>query len=175
MPQLVALSVSIAILGALATFACLHLGLPIWAAFLAWACFFHSGGNAAALKSTVMCNLFGAVAAWVAAVVILSVPLAGVLTLPGWAALVVGLTVLAVCLAAHIKPLSNIPASFYGYAGTAAFFLQTKDALALPALTSATLSNALVAVGVSMVIGAALGFASAKLGAALTAPVPAAA
>ncbi len=172
MPQLVALSVSIAVLGALATFAFLHLGLPIWAAFLAWACFFHSGGNAEAFKSTVVCNLFGAVAAWVAAVVILAVPLAGALTLPGWAALVVGATVLVVCLAAHSKPLSNIPASFYGYAGTAAFFLQTKGALALPALTSATLANALVAVVASMILGAVLGFASGKLGAMLTARAP---
>ncbi len=175
MPQLVALSVSIAVLGALGTFAFLHLGLPIWAAFLAWACFFHSGGDPAALKSTIVCNIFGALAAWVAAVVILAVPLAATLTLPVWAAVVVGATVLVVCLAAHSKVLSNIPASFYGYAATAAFFLQTNGALALPKLTSGSLANAVIVVPLSMVIGAVLGFVSGKLGAAMTASTPAAA
>jgi hypothetical protein len=72
MSQLVALSVSIGLLGGIATFLYLKIGLLIWAGFIAWACFFHSGGDSNALKNTILCNAFGAVCAWVGALIILS-------------------------------------------------------------------------------------------------------
>src|SRR4029077_6782126 len=72
MSSLVALSVSIGILGGVATILYLNVGLLIWAGFLAWACYFHAGGNDAALKNTIVCNIFGSFCAWVAAMIILS-------------------------------------------------------------------------------------------------------
>jgi len=79
----------------------LHFGLLIWAAFIAWACFFQTGGNTAALKSTIVCNIFGAFLAWVAAIAILGFPHAA-LSLPVWAGIMVGLTVLVLCLASQV-------------------------------------------------------------------------
>lgn len=170
MSQLSALSISIAILGGLATWAFLAVGgISIWAAFLAWGCFFHTGGDSAALRNTIVGNLFGVVCAWAAAVVILAFPLAETLSLPLWAGIVVGVSVWVVCFAANIKALAVIPASVYGYAATFAFLLQTPGKLALDKLTAASLENALIVVPVSMVIGAALGFVSAKVGMAMTA------
>jgi hypothetical protein len=171
MSALVALSVSIGLLGGVATILYLKAGLLIWAAFLAWACFFHAGGNADALKNTIVCNTFGALSAWVAAMVILSVPMAETLTLPVWAGIVVGVTVMAMCLAAHIPALSAIPASVYGYAATFAYLLQTPDALTSAKLTSPSLANAFLLVIVSMAGGAIFGMLSAKMSAALTAKV----
>lgn len=168
MSQLVALSVSIGLLGGVATILYLKLGLLIWAGFIAWACFFHSGGDANALKSTVVGNAFGALCAWLAALIILSVPLADTLTLPVWAGIVVGLTVLAMCLAAHLKALAVIPASVYGYAATFAYLLQTADTMTREKLLSAGLENALLVVVISMAIGAVFGVASGKLAGALT-------
>jgi hypothetical protein len=174
MSSLVALSVSIGVLGAVATILYLNVGLLIWAGFLAWACYFHAGANDAALKNTIVCNAFGSFCAWVAALVILSVPLADSLTLPVWAGTVVGLTVLGMCLAAHIPALSAIPASVYGYAATFAYLLQTQGALTTDNLTAASLSaNAFPLVVVSMALGAVFGMVSAKMGAALTAKAPA--
>lgn len=167
MSQLVALSVSIGVLGAIATFLFLHAGLLIWAAFIAWACFFHSGGDTNGLRTTIVGNVFGAVCAWLAALILLAVPLGGTLGLPLWAAIVVGVTVLGMCLAAHLKALSVIPASVYGYAATFAFLLQTAGMLTTDKLLSASLQNGLVVVALSMVIGALFGFASGKLGAVL--------
>src|SRR5262245_54034241 len=112
MSQLVALSVSIGLLGGIATILYLNLGLLIWAGF------FHSGGDGNALRNTIVGNAFGAFCAWLAALIILHFPLADSLTLPVWAGIVVGLTVMAMCLAAHIKAFSVIPASVYGYAAT---------------------------------------------------------
>lgn len=167
MSQLVALSVSIGVLGGIATFLFLNLGLLIWAAFVAWACFFHSGGDTNGLRNTIVGNVFGAFCAWLAAVILLSVPLGDTLGLPLWAALVVGVTVLGMCLAAHIKAFSVIPASVYGYASTFAFLLQTAGMLNKDKLMSASLQNGLVVVALSMVIGALFGFASGKVGALL--------
>lgn len=170
MSQLSALSLSIAVLGGIATWAFLALGgVFIWAAFVAWACFFHTGGDGNALRNTIVGNIFGTVCAWLAAVVILAVPLAEALSLPLWAGIVVGVSVWVVCMAANVKAFAVIPASFYGYASTFAFLLQTPEKLSLAKLTSASLDNALIVVSVSMAIGAVLGFVSGKLGARLTA------
>ena len=169
MSQLVALSVSIGLLGGIATILYLKLGLLIWAGFIAWACFFHSGGDGNALRNTIVGNAFGAFCAWVAALIILSFPLADSLTLPVWAGIVVGLTVMAMCLAAHIKAFSVIPASVYGYAATFAYLLQTADTMTKEKLMSASMANALLVVIISMALGALFGIASGKLGGALAA------
>jgi len=81
---------------------------------------------------------------------------------------VVAVTVGAYILAAHIQVLSSIPGTTYGYACTFAFLTQTPDKLSLDALFSASFSNALIAVAISMVIGALFGYASGKLAGALT-------
>jgi hypothetical protein len=169
MSQLVALSVSIGLLGGIATILYLKLGLLIWAGFIAWACFFHSGGDGNALKNTIVGNTFGAVCAWVAALIILSFPMADSLGLPVWAGIVVGITVLVLCLAAHVKALSSIPASVYGYAAVFAYLLQTADSMTKDRLMSAGRGNALIVVIASMAIGALFGLASGRLGGALAA------
>ena len=168
MSKMVALSLSIGVLGGIAAWAFLSVGgILIWAAFIGWACFFHMGGDNKALQNTIVGNIFGSIAAWIAAVVILAIPLADKLTLPLWAGIVVGVTVWAICYAANIKALSSIPANVYGYAATFAFLLQTPDALSLSSLLSPSLGNAVIAVSISMAIGAVLGLASAKGAAAI--------
>ena len=167
MSALVALSVSIGVLGFVATVLCLKTGLLIWAVFVAWGCFFHAGGDAAALKNTIVGNIFGAVVAWIAALIILKVPLAASLGLPVWAGIVVGITVFVICVGASIKAFSVIPANVYGYAAVFAYLLQTPDTMTADKLLSASMGNALVIVVLSMVIGALFGIVSAKMGAAL--------
>lgn len=162
MSQLVALSVSIGVLGAVATYLYLTVGLLIWAGFIAWACYFHSGADGAALKNTIVCNAFGAFCAWVAALIILSSP-AGTL----WAAIIVGLTVLAMCLGSQIKAFALIPASVYGYASIFAYLLQTPETMAKEKLMAAGLANALILVIISMALGALFGWASGKMAAAI--------
>ncbi|HSB55121.1 MAG TPA: DUF1097 domain-containing protein [Gemmatimonadales bacterium] len=168
MSQLVALSVSIGVLGGIATILYLKVGLLIWAGFIAWACFFHAGGDANAFKTTVVCNLFGAVCAWVAALLILS-PMTAALSTPVWAGIIVGLTVFVLCLGAHIKAFSSIPASVYGYASVFAFLLgNMSENMTKEKLMSGSMANALILVFVSMLIGAIFGMVSGKVGAALT-------
>ena len=167
MPQLVALAVSIGVLGGIATFLFLQFmtHYRIWAAFIAWGCYFPRGGNAEALRKTITCNLFGAVVGWVAALLLVTVAPPGAAS----AAVVVGLTVAVLVLGAHVTALATIPASVYGYAAVFAFLLgNAATNLTKDALTAATPANALVAVGASMVVGALFGHLSGIMGAKLT-------
>lgn len=172
MKNLTALSVSIGILGGLATF--LALGpfngiFLIWAAFVAWGTFFAIGGNVEALKHTVICGIFGVLMAWIAALVIINVPGAATLGLPLWAAIVVCATVLVLCLAANIPLLSAIPASVFGYAPTFAYLLQTPGMLSNEVLLGGNLGNPLILIPISILVGACFGYVSGQMGARLTA------
>ena len=174
MPQLVALSVSIAVLGAIWAFLALGpLGgfVLVWAGFIGWGCFFHTGGDNDALAKTIAGNVYGVVIAWIALLIIVNVPVEGLGTV--WPAIVVGITVFALVIAASIDKLSAVPAQVYGYASTVAYSLhQATDAEAgmgpLANLGSASFQNPLVLLIVSMVIGALFGLASGKLAGALT-------
>ena len=171
MKNLNALALSISVLGALATFLALGpLGgvYLIWAAFVAWGAFFALGADMAALQKVIICGIFGALVAWLVAVTILAIPMAGALGLPLWAAIVVGVGIVIVVLAANITSLATIPATVFGFASSFAYLLQTPDVLKLDVLLSASLKNSLVVISFSLVVGAVFGLLSARWAAALT-------
>lgn len=174
MPQLVALSVSIAVLGAIWAFLALGpLGgiVLVWAGFVAWGCFFHTGGDDQALVKTIVGNIYGVIIAWIALLIIVNVPVEGLGTV--WPAIVVGVTVFFLVIVASIDKLSAVPAQVYGYASTVAYSLhQATDAETgsgpLANLASASFQNPLLLLILSMVVGALFGWASGKLAGALT-------
>ena len=171
MKSLVALSLSIGVLGGIAAALCLGPlagKVLIWAVFIAWGCYFVLGGDGKALQKTIICTILGAILAWLTLLIILGIPLAGALTLPIWAGIVIGVLVTIMCLLAHIEIFDSIPASVFGYACVAAYALQTPDALTMNTLTSGSFNNPLIVIGVSLIIGAILGMISGKVGAALT-------
>jgi hypothetical protein len=169
MSPLVALSVSIALLGGIATMLYQWQGLLIWAGFIAWAAFFGAGGDTAALKKTIAGNVFGAIVAWVAWVILLSWPIEGSWWIPR-NGVVVAVTVLILGLASRVELLSNLPANVYGYAATfAAKSVVGRDVPGVAQVTGLHLDNPVINVTLSMVGGALLGLASAKLAGALTA------
>jgi len=167
MTPLVALALSIGALGGIATAIYLKTGMAIWAGFIAWACFFHSGGDGEALKKTILGNLFGIFCAAVAAVLLLGSVGA---SLGGAAApVIVGVTVFGMVMGAHLKPFSTIPASVYGYAATFAAILMAAQAVVVGDLMVVGIAgNPVLRVAISMVVGALFGIASAKLAGALT-------
>lgn len=160
MPLLFALAVSIGGLAVLATW--LFLGpiasfdAQIWQAFLAWACFYHSGGKIDGMKKTVVCMIFGAV------VGALSVYLASQIGVLGtWAAPVaVGIGAAILVLAAHLGLLATIPASVYGFAAIAGLIL----------LKGVAPFAALAPTIVSIVVGTAFGWLSETVGSKMAKP-----
>lgn len=169
MTSLVALSVSLGVLGAIATWLALsplNGYILIWVVFIAWATFFATGGNTEALKNTIVCGIYGVILAWIAGLIIAGVPAAAALGAV-WPAIVVGVTVFLIALGAHIEWLSTIPATVYGYAATFAYMLMA-NALTMDALTAASFVNPLIIITVSVVVGAVFGLLSGRLGEVLT-------
>jgi len=164
MTQVIALSLSIAVLGGIWAF--LALGplsgfVLVWAGFIGWGCFFHSGANNNALVKTIVGNAYGALVAWVALLIIVNVPVPGLGTV--WPAIIVGVTVFFLVIVASIDLLSVVPANVYGYAALVAYSLHQPSTGPLQNLVSPSFANPLVLLIVSMVIGALFGYASDQL------------
>src|SRR6202166_4153982 len=172
MKQLVALSLSIAILGAIWAF--LALGplsgyVLVWAGFISWGCFFHSGADGKALTKTIAGTCYGAFIGWIALLLVVNTSVSALGA--AWPAIVVGVTVFFLVIVGSINLLSVVPANVYGYAAIVAYALQTTPPAPatgpLQNLTSGSFANPLILLIVSMVIGALFGWASNKLSAAL--------
>src|SRR5713226_10367242 len=129
MPQLSALSLSIAVLGAIWAF--LALGplsgfVLVWAGFIAWGCFFHSGADNNALSKTIVGTSYGALIGWIALLIIVNVPVPALGVV--WSAIVVGVTVFFLVIVASVEPLSAVPANVYGYAALVGYALHQPSA-----------------------------------------------
>jgi len=163
----VALSVSIALLGGI--WAYLALGplagyVLVWAGFIAWGAYFHSGADNAALQKVIVGLIYGAVTAGIALLLVVNNPLG----LPASVAapIYVGVTVFFLVIVAGFNLLSVVPANVYGYAATVAYSLHqpTLDGVGpLASLTALNLSNPVLLLSLSFVIGALFGVASGKL------------
>ncbi|MBK5198584.1 MAG: DUF1097 domain-containing protein [Methyloceanibacter sp.] len=159
-----ALAISVGVLGAVATW--LFLGplggaLAIWAAFIAWGCFFHCGGKEPGLQSAILCNAAGAIIAGITLYVALRTGVADKLGVPIWAAICVGIGVAAMVLLANIPLFAVIPAQVYGFASTVAMTLMTADGPAN--LTALSMANPVIVIILSMIVGAVFGYVSEKV------------
>ena len=163
MNLITALAIVIGALGALATWLFLGplggFGLQIWAAFIAWAAFFHGGGNEATLTTNIPAHIWGAIMGTVALVAV-GQTAAGVPMI----AVIVGATVAIMILAAEVPLLAGIPAAVYGYASAAAYGLLVAGATPM----AIGLTNPAVSISASMIIGALFGYASGKIAGALS-------
>jgi hypothetical protein len=155
------LALSIAVLGGVWAF--LALGplagsVLVWAGFIAWGCYFHTGGDSAALQKTIVGMIYGAVVAGVALALVVANPLG----LPDAIAapVYVAVTVFFLVIVAGINLLSVVPANVYGYAATAGYALSTSTA---NLTTTPDLTNPVLLVALSVVIGTLFGAASGKL------------
>jgi len=160
MDKLTALSLSIGGLAGVATF--LAVGPAsglffIWAATIAWAAYFFLGATKEALINTIVCGIFGVFLAWFTAILLTNVSPDVVLGFPLVAGITVAVSVVVLCLAANIPQLATIPASVLGYSSTFAYLLQTPDKLNQDVLLSISLSNPLIVISISIVIGTYFG------------------
>jgi Protein of unknown function (DUF1097) len=175
MRMMLSSSFSNAFLGGLAVWAFLSAGgVLVWAAVIAWGCFFHAGGDAHAVRITIVGTFLGILTAWTAGIFLTLNPAA--LSPPVWAGLVVGLLTFVMVFIGHQLAVRLgltvrvVPASFYGAAATFAYLVQTPGRLDTKALFSLSFDNALIALPISMFIGSLLGYATAKMTDALGTP-----
>jgi len=167
MSDLLALAVSVAVLGGIWAF--LALGplagyALVWVGFIAAGCFFAAGGDTKALSKTIAGMIYGAVIAWIALLIIANVPMPALGTV--WPAIVVGVTVFFLVIVASADLLSCVPANVYGYAALVGYALSAGK---LAALTAADNSNPLFVTIVSAILGAVLGYLIGQLAGVLKA------
>ena len=159
-----ALAVVIGLLGGVATYLVIGpaagLGLQIWAIFIAWASFFHSGGNEDALVKSLVGSIWGAVCATAGIFLLTKLGVT-----PVNAAIAVAVSVFVMILAAQVSILGNIPAGVYGYASTAAFTLMGNHTGDL--ISGGLGTNPLLTVAASFVVGGIFGYVSGKVAGAL--------
>lgn len=162
-----ALAISIGVLGAVATYLYLSpfaLGVQIWAAFIAWGSFYHSGGGEAGLKSSLAGNLAGVVVGWLTLLTLALVPAGGeLLGAPLWPAVVVGAWCFVMVMLANIPLFAVIPAMAYGFAAAAGYGLLSNNAGETSLLSADVASNPLLCIGLSMIGGALFGYVSEKV------------
>lgn len=163
MSPLVALCVSIGIGGGLLAVIGVLLGLPGWAAFIAWGCYVQAGADTNALKKTIAGNIFGAICGWLAVFLMVSVPVDGNLWILR-AFVAVALTLIIVVLGSRAQALSLIPASIYGYAAEFGFLYQSPEARTPEVLTHIGRTNGLLSIILAMVLGAIFGMLAGMVG-----------
>jgi len=141
--------------------------LLIWAAFVGWASYDQSGANRKAFLTSSVCMLFGVAMAWIVAIIVASDWLH--LRSSVSSAIAAGAASFFIVLVSRFCLLSNVPATFYGFASSFAFLMLTPSAFSVAAMTSEGLHNVLLVVPVSLVIGSGLGVLHGYLAGKLTA------
>jgi hypothetical protein len=156
MSQLLALSVSVAVLGGIWAF--IALGplssyVLVWAGFITIACFFAAGADTKGLTRTIVGIIYGAIIGWITLLIIAKVPVPSLGTV--WPAIVVGVLVFFLVIVASIDVLSCVPANVYGFAMVVAY---TLSAGKMDDLTAASNANPLFLVILSAICGVIAGY-----------------
>ena len=162
MNKLVALSLAIGGVGGIMTwiYTSTPLALSIPISFIAWACFVAAGDNNKALSSTITAWLWGAVVAWLTALVL--IPNLGGLPAGLGLPVAIAVSVFVLIYGTKVKAFSLAPGAVYGYAAMFAVGAGTSTDL-----SSASLANPLILVVLSGIAGAVLGLVALNVSASL--------
>ena len=161
MSKLTGLALSIAVLGGVWAFLALNplAGVAlVWVGFIAWGCYFAAGADNAALQKTIAGMIFGAVMAGIALYLVSSGMLGGLGILA--APIIIAVTVFPLVAVAGMNLLSVVPANVYGYAATAGLALTANTA---GNATAMDMTNPVILVAISTVLGAVFGMISGKV------------
>ena len=135
--------------------------LLIWAAFIGWASYDHSGATPRAALRSSAALVFGVVMAWAVALIVaarilpLSAPLA--------TAVAAGVASFLIVRASAKPILSVVPATFYGFASMFAYLSLAPGAFTMSAMMELSGQNAVLVVSISLLIGTGLGMAQGGL------------
>lgn len=137
--------------------------IPTWAVFIAWACFFHLDGGVnrqQAYFATITHIGLGVISAWLSILAILNNPFTGELASQIWPPILIGAVIAALSKLGVMPRFSVTPAIIYGYASVFAF-VSVPGRFSLDTVLSLSFQNVLVAMLVSVVLGATAGYMNA--------------
>jgi hypothetical protein len=138
--------------------------LFVWAAFIGWASYDHSGATGQAALRSSAALAFGTIMAWLVAIIVATRSSASPTLLM---ALVAGVASFVIVTASSVPSLRIVPAAFYGFASTFAYLSLSAGAFSIEALTSLSLRNAIFSVPLSLLVGTGLGIAHTSLASVL--------
>jgi hypothetical protein len=156
-----ALSLSVGVVGGVAVFLSGNVLSDVyllWVGFIAWALFFANGGDNDALKSTITSGIYGAVLAGVFFALSGAIDIGGALNGPIW----IAITVFVLMFGTQIDMFDNAPTAVCGYAACAGYVIHAPSAQA-GMVTAASLSNPVVVIALSVILGAVFGMISGKV------------
>jgi hypothetical protein len=139
----------------------------VWAAFIGWASYDHSGASTQAVVRSSAALVFGVVMAWMVAIVVVTGALP--LSVPLATAISAGLASFLIVIASRVTYLSVVPATFYGFASTFAYLSLAPGALTIGAMITPGWKNAILSVPISLLIGTGLGMVHGWLAKVLSA------
>lgn len=170
MTENTSMAISLGIFGATATYLFAAYGgdLSLWAAFVSWACFFHSGGGLRSLKLTTACTIFGCVLGWLTMLMMTGASFGLRFSPPVWASMCVLVSAPIAVFAGRLNALSVVPTTMSALACVAAFAnlkgVDMSDAVGSSNLLSLSLAhNALFNIVLSMLIGVGFGVATERM------------
>jgi len=141
--------------------------LFVWAAFIGWASYDHSGGTTQAAIHSSVALIFGVLVAWLVALVVAAQLLP--LNTTASTAIVAGIASFLIVMASCSALLSVVPATFYGFASTFAYLGLSPNASTVSAITTPGWSNAILCLPISLLIGTGLGMVHGRLAKVLAA------
>ena len=177
MSENTAMAISLGLFGSLSTYLFTAYGgsLSLWATFIAWACFFHSGGGATAAKLTLASSVFGCVLGWTTMLAMTGSSFGASLGMPLWGAICVAVSAPIAVLAARIPVLSAVPITMSALACISAFVLlkgaDMQDAVGAANMLSMSIDqNAFINILLSMLIGLGFGLATERFAISIMKP-----
>jgi len=136
--------------------------LFVWAAFIGWASYDHTGATPRAAWRSSAALIFGVIMAWAVGIVVAAGTLP--LSAPLSTAVTAGVASFLIVRASGARILSVVPAAFYGFASTFAYLSLVPGAFTISKMSSLDWDNVIVAMPISLLIGTGLGIAHGWLG-----------
>ena len=163
--QHLALSLSVGVLGGISLIlATAFTHYIVWVGFVAWGLFFKNGGDSAALKMGITAGIYGAILAGLFFVLSGAINIGGSLNGPIW----IAITVFALIFGTQIPIFSCAPTAVCGYAVTAGYCIHAVDGAMIPMISTVAITNPVVSIAISIIIGSIFGMLSGKVAKAIS-------
>jgi hypothetical protein len=140
--------------------------IPAWAVFITWACFFHMEGGL--YKEQTYFSIIrhiglGAFAAWLTALLLLlQNPFSHATLAAWWGPVLIAAVIASLMRLGTFSKFSVTPAVIYGYAMIWAF-LSLPGSFDIATLTSLSFDNALIVIGICLLLGASAAYLNALM------------
>lgn len=155
-----ALSISVGLLAGISfVLATVFNDYIVWIGFIFWSLFYKNGGNNTAFKIVICTGIYGVVMAGLFFILSELISVGGLLNQPIW----ISITIFILIFGTQVPIFCSKSTAFCSYAVTLGYFLVAVDGAMIPMISTMDITNPLVSIIISIVIGSIFGIFSKKL------------